>query len=46
MKSRVIIPLENHVEFAAVCASLVKEGIVFDARISGGDWVIEFSGGY
>ena len=45
-KSTIKIAVNNIEEFAAVCANLVKNGVLFHATMLGGDWVIELTGGY
>jgi hypothetical protein len=44
--STIKIAINDIEEFAKVCASLVKEGVLFNACLKGNEWVIEFTGGF
>lgn len=46
MKSNIRIPLDAVEDFAKICAYLVKEGVLFEAVISDGSWLITFTGSF
>ena len=44
--STIRIHLNDIAEFAKVCAQLVQEGVIFNAKAVGNEWIIEFTGGF
>jgi hypothetical protein len=44
--STIRIHKDDIVEFAKVCAQLVQEGVIFNAKLVGYEWIIEFTGGF